>query len=179
MWADDPPANPTKALQVVVSRARNATCPEAIERTARGYGSHREDLAGRLGIDPAQPPQSLPAELLARDRPVRAGVHFDADRLIGRDADVAALQVLIKGHRLISIVGAGGLGKTRLAVSSPARRSSRSSTSSSSPASPRRKVRKVWLDNRLALLLGGSRDAPERHQTRSSMQATTPKPGGE
>ena len=37
IWGDDVPANPTKALQVVVSRARAATAAEAIERTARGY----------------------------------------------------------------------------------------------------------------------------------------------
>ena len=35
--------------------------------------------------------------------------------LIGRDADLAALGVLVPAHRLITLVGAGGLGKTRLA----------------------------------------------------------------
>ena len=35
--------------------------------------------------------------------------------LIGRDADLAALGVLVQSHRLITLVGAGGLGKTRLA----------------------------------------------------------------
>src|SRR4051812_33672452 len=37
IWADDVPANPTKALQVVVSRTRSATGPEVVERTDRGY----------------------------------------------------------------------------------------------------------------------------------------------
>ena len=37
IWGDGVPANPTKALQVVVSRARSATGPEIVERTARGY----------------------------------------------------------------------------------------------------------------------------------------------
>ena len=37
VWGDDVPANPTKALQVVVSRARSATSSETIERTGRGY----------------------------------------------------------------------------------------------------------------------------------------------
>ncbi|GGU32778.1 ATP-binding protein [Nocardioides albus] len=38
IWGlDDIPANPAKALQVVVSRARSATDPGAIERTPRGY----------------------------------------------------------------------------------------------------------------------------------------------
>lgn len=38
VWGrDDVPANPSKALQVVVSRARTATDSSAIERTPRGY----------------------------------------------------------------------------------------------------------------------------------------------
>ncbi|GGR52790.1 putative ATPase [Nocardioides luteus] len=46
IWGlDDVPANPAKALQVVVSRARTATDAGAIERTPRGY---------RLRLDPAQ-----------------------------------------------------------------------------------------------------------------------------
>jgi len=185
VWADDPPANPTKALQVVVSRARSATAAEAIERTTHGYRlalpldqvdawslrpaalrlagegqyaealplltqlveldqgggddevtearlraiaavhgtpaaldayeAYREQLAERLGIDPAPRLQELHRELLARDAPVRSGLRFDADEMIGRDADLAALGTLVRTHRVVSIVGAGGLGKTRLA----------------------------------------------------------------
>ena len=179
IWGDDVPANPTKALQVVVSRARSATSADAIERTARGYRltlatadvdawalrpeglrlagageyaaalplleraepdddvvaaliravaavhgvpaaldryeSYRADLADRLGIDPSPVLQALHAELLSRDRPVREGLRYEASRLIGREADVAALEEMIRGSRVTSIVGAGGLGKTRLA----------------------------------------------------------------
>jgi predicted ATPase/DNA-binding SARP family transcriptional activator len=183
IWADDPPANPTKALQVVVSRARAATAPDAIERTAYGYRltlpatsvdawalrpeglrlaaegryaealpllerahetaesddevvaallravadvhgvpaalerfeSYREQLADRLGVDPSPVLQALHSELLARDRPVRTGLRFDADALIGREADIAAVSAMVRTARLVSIIGAGGLGKTRLA----------------------------------------------------------------
>jgi predicted ATPase/tetratricopeptide (TPR) repeat protein len=180
IWSDALPANPAKALQVVVSRARSATTTEAIERTATGYRlaladadvdawslrpdalrlasegryaealpllarlqadddeaveatirataavagtpaaldafeTYRAGLADRLGIDPSPKLQQLHQELLARDAPVRAGLRFDADEMIGREADVAALTSLVRTHRLVSIVGAGGLGKTRLA----------------------------------------------------------------
>ncbi len=36
-------------------------------------------------------------------------------RLIGRDADAAALEALVKEHRLVSVIGAGGVGKSSLA----------------------------------------------------------------
>ena len=84
--------------------------PAALERYGR-----RERLAERLGVDPAPELQALHAELLARDRPVREGLLYEASRLIGRDDDVAALAGMIRTSRVTSIVGPGGLGKTRLA----------------------------------------------------------------
>ncbi|GAA3830941.1 ATP-binding protein [Nocardioides panacisoli] len=179
VWADDTPANPAKALQVVVSRARSATSPAAIERTARGYRlalgaddvdvwslrpeglrlaaeeqyadalpllerapaddavtaallrsvaavhgvpaalerfeAYRSDLAERLGTDPSPELRDLHAELLAADRPVRTGVHHYASSLVGRDRDLIELRNLLREHRVVSILGPGGLGKTRLA----------------------------------------------------------------
>lgn len=179
VWADDTPANPAKALQVVVSRARSATGADAIERTARGYrlslrddevdawslrpeglrlaaagryadalplleradpdeevtvallrsvaavhgvptaleryAAYREDLADRLGVDPSPALQALHQELLARDRPVRSGLHHYASSLVGRGRDLEELRGLLRSHRVVSILGPGGLGKTRLA----------------------------------------------------------------
>lgn len=37
------------------------------------------------------------------------------NRLIGRDADVQALVALLRDSRLVTLTGAGGSGKTRLA----------------------------------------------------------------
>src|SRR5690606_6457448 len=45
----------------------------------------------------------------------REGLLFDSTPLLGRDRDLAALRALLRTGRVTSIVGAGGLGKTRLA----------------------------------------------------------------
>jgi predicted ATPase/DNA-binding SARP family transcriptional activator len=83
----------------------------ALERFER----HRRDLRERLGATPGERLQRVHRELLALDRPVRRGVRYDATSLVGRDGDVERLRALLSGARVVSIVGAGGLGKTRLA----------------------------------------------------------------
>jgi predicted ATPase/DNA-binding SARP family transcriptional activator len=79
------------------------------------YESYRTYLAARVGTDPGTALRRLHLELLAADRPVRSGVRYDATELVGREADVRALAAMVRGARVTSIVGPGGLGKTRLA----------------------------------------------------------------
>lgn len=79
------------------------------------FERHRRDLRDRLGTDPGEPLQRVQRALLALDRPVRLGLRYDATELIGRDADVTRLRAALAGSRVVSVIGAGGLGKTRLA----------------------------------------------------------------
>jgi predicted ATPase/DNA-binding SARP family transcriptional activator len=83
----------------------------ALERFER----YRRDLRERLGADPGELLQHTHRSLLALDRPVRRGVRYDATALIGRDGDLERLRALMASSRVVSIVGPGGLGKTRLA----------------------------------------------------------------
>ena len=59
--------------------------------------------------------QRLHRELLAADDPVRTGIRYDAEELLGREADLARLRSSVRSSRLTSIIGPGGIGKTRIA----------------------------------------------------------------
>jgi predicted ATPase/DNA-binding SARP family transcriptional activator len=82
----------------------------ALERFER----HRRELRDRLGANPGEELQRIQRDLLALDNPVRSGVRFGATALVGRDDDVRRLRALLAQSRVVSIVGPGGIGKTRL-----------------------------------------------------------------
>jgi predicted ATPase/DNA-binding SARP family transcriptional activator len=79
------------------------------------FERYRRDLRDRLGADPGERLQRAHRGLLTLDRPVRRGVRYDATELIGRDDDLGRLRALMASSRVVSIIGTGGLGKTRLA----------------------------------------------------------------
>jgi predicted ATPase/DNA-binding SARP family transcriptional activator len=83
----------------------------ALERFER----YRREVRDRLGTNPGEQLQRAHQHLLALDQPVRSGVRFDASTLVGRDHDLERLRALMAGSRVVSIVGPGGIGKTRLA----------------------------------------------------------------
>ncbi len=106
-WPQDEPL----LADLLCSEAAVIGPAAALERFER----YRVDLRERLGADPGELLQRTHRSLLALDRPVRRGVRYEATELIGRDADLAQLRALMASARVVSIVGAGGLGKTRLA----------------------------------------------------------------
>ncbi|HEX8133721.1 MAG TPA: BTAD domain-containing putative transcriptional regulator, partial [Actinomycetes bacterium] len=80
------------------------------------YEAYRRSLRDELGTDPGPALQAVHQQLLQGTAPaVRHGVTHEPNPLLGRDDDIAAVAGLLRTSRVVSIVGAGGLGKTRLA----------------------------------------------------------------
>ncbi|GAA1090657.1 hypothetical protein GCM10009642_32450 [Nocardiopsis metallicus] len=98
------------------------------------YERLRVRLAGELGLDPGSELADLHRSLLARDTSLDApaSVYAPVARrvgnlpeplsaqadggLIGRGAQIARVRDLLAAERLVTLVGPGGVGKTRLAV---------------------------------------------------------------
>ncbi|MEV6113706.1 BTAD domain-containing putative transcriptional regulator [Streptomyces sp. NPDC052109] len=79
------------------------------------YDAYRRRLRDELGTDPGPGLRAVYQELLSADvAPVRHGVPHEPNALLGRDADIAAVAGLLRGARVVTVVGPGGLGKTRL-----------------------------------------------------------------
>lgn len=87
------------------------------------FAELKEALLDRLGTRPGPELVALNAELLAADedarpsapRRVRIGLRTAPNALVGREYDLQAVEDLVATSRLTTILGAGGLGKTRLA----------------------------------------------------------------
>ncbi|MGC5012050.1 BTAD domain-containing putative transcriptional regulator [Streptosporangium sp. DT93] len=85
------------------------------------YRRTRERLAGELGADPSAELSALHTALLRGEVGERAGsrrtnLRAELTSLVGRDDDVSAVAALAAGHRLVTLTGPGGSGKTRLAT---------------------------------------------------------------
>ncbi|GGR37163.1 BTAD domain-containing putative transcriptional regulator [Agromyces mediolanus] len=111
------------------------------------YAAFRERLAEELGVDPSPALVEVHARLLREPPPtgetgagtgaaasapasapappltggIRLGLRAAPNPLLGRDDDVRDVERLLHEHRLVTVLGAGGLGKTRLAQAVAAR----------------------------------------------------------
>lgn len=100
-------------LELLRSEARTAGAAAALGR----YDRYRRGLRDTLGADPGPELRQLHQELLRGEAaPVRRGVPHEPNALVGREADLVAVAELLGAARVVSVVGPGGLGKTRLAA---------------------------------------------------------------
>ncbi|MFI6284003.1 ATP-binding protein [Streptomyces sp. NPDC051018] len=95
-------------------RAEAATAGPSAALTR--YEAYRRELRDELGTDPGARLGAVHRELLSGgSRVVRHGVPHEPNPLLGRDGDIAAVERLLRASRAVTVVGPGGLGKTRLA----------------------------------------------------------------
>src|SRR5436305_298040 len=101
-------------MRALVAAGRNADALLVYQRT-------REALADALGVDPSPELSSLHVALLRgelgrRKESRKTNLRAELTSYVGKDADVAAVRELIAEHRLTTLIGPGGTGKTRLAT---------------------------------------------------------------
>jgi predicted ATPase/DNA-binding winged helix-turn-helix (wHTH) protein len=104
-------------LQVHISNLRKVLGPRAISTVpGRGYRFTAE-LEDGQAPSLAEPAQALAAGASRADMPLEWATNLPAEMppLYGREKDVRALRALIESSRLVTVAGAGGIGKTSLA----------------------------------------------------------------
>jgi predicted ATPase/DNA-binding SARP family transcriptional activator len=110
--AADPVREPA-VLLLMRALAGAGQAPEALG-TARAF---RRRLADETGLDPSPALADLERAIAAGAPPATARpVVRPATPLLGRDDTVVAVLGLLSGQRLVTVVGPGGVGKTRVAL---------------------------------------------------------------
>lgn len=98
-------------IRALVAAGRDSEALLLYERT-------RQALANALGVDPSPELAALHVALLRGElgQTRKTNVRAELTSFVGRDADVAAVRELVAEHRLTTLIGPGGAGKTRLAT---------------------------------------------------------------
>ncbi|HWO66872.1 MAG TPA: BTAD domain-containing putative transcriptional regulator, partial [Umezawaea sp.] len=117
-------------MDVLAAQGRQAEALAVYERI-------REALADVLGADPGTALRERHLRLLRPDQPVAAAgvptrtparpvtLPAPLTSFVGRDDDLARIEALLAAGRLVTVVGPGGAGKTRLAVEAARRHDAR------------------------------------------------------
>jgi predicted ATPase/DNA-binding SARP family transcriptional activator len=105
--------------QLMLALYRSGRQAEAL----RVYRQFQTSIAEELGLDPSPELQRLEERILVRDPELEAIGASPPNNLpalitefIGREEELEAVEGLLAGHRLATITGPGGIGKTRLAA---------------------------------------------------------------
>ncbi len=83
-------------------------------RALEVFEQTRRRLADQLGADPSAELRALHLELLQTRR--SGNLPTELSSFVGRDQDVSIVRQLLASHRLVTLIGPGGSGKTRLSI---------------------------------------------------------------
>jgi predicted ATPase/DNA-binding SARP family transcriptional activator len=105
-----------ESLAALLMRALQATGMPG--RALAVYAGVQRDLADQLGVDPSGELKALHLELLRAEAPParRGNLPAEMSSFVGRESDVRRVRALIAANRLVTLLGPGGSGKTRLSV---------------------------------------------------------------
>ncbi|MCP2243858.1 BTAD domain-containing putative transcriptional regulator [Lentzea aerocolonigenes] len=101
-------------MRALVAAGRNSEALQAYQRA-------REALADELGVDPSPELSALHVALLRGEveqqkENRKTNLRAELTSYVGKETDVAAVRDLVADHRLTTLTGPGGSGKTRLAT---------------------------------------------------------------
>ena len=87
----------------------------------RAFQTYRALLAEEVGTDPSEALASLDREIARSEAPERVdtgpgNLPVQSTSFVGRDVEMKELAELVRTHRLVTLTGPGGEGKTRLAT---------------------------------------------------------------
>jgi predicted ATPase/DNA-binding SARP family transcriptional activator len=112
--------------ELILALYRSGRQAEALD----AYRDARHALVEELGIEPSAQLQKLEKAILTRDpaletapakvRPKPTNLPLQRSPLVGRERELAEVLELLEANQLVTLTGAGGSGKTRLALEAAA-----------------------------------------------------------
>jgi predicted ATPase/DNA-binding SARP family transcriptional activator len=101
-------------MRALAAAGRNADALQTFERT-------RQALADELGVDPSPELSAVHVALLRgemgrKQEDRKTNLRAELTSYVGKESDLAKVRELVADHRLTTLVGPGGAGKTRLAT---------------------------------------------------------------
>ena len=111
-WAEDHPLDESAWRRWAGALATTGRTPEALRVLHR-----LRDAVADTGLDPSAAVTALEQRLLVGEAEATVtGRPLAPTEILGRDVELVELARLVGSHRLVTLVGVGGVGKTRMAV---------------------------------------------------------------
>jgi DNA-binding CsgD family transcriptional regulator len=104
-----------EVLSAVAERLRNREIADRFHVSVRTVESHIAALLRKLGVSDRAALAEIGVEL-RRSARTDAALPVPLTSLVGRENETSELTTLVDGHRLVTLIGPGGVGKTRLAL---------------------------------------------------------------